>query len=141
MMRPAASGAGSGCGGEGGAGTVEFALLLPFLLIMIVAIIEMSNVYFMRSQLSEITRDATRRFAVGALEKAEVEAFVLKRLAAATKAAGKVDVAEDEADGVTDVTLSLSVPFADVLMFHQLLETIWPNAPPRLSVSSTMIKH
>lgn len=127
--------------GQLGAGTIEFALIVPFLLMIIVAIIEMSNVYFMRNQLSEITRDATRRFAVGALEEKEVEAFVLKRLSEQTNVAGEVEVAEEEIDGVIDVTLSLSVPFTDVLLFDNLIDKLWSGAPPNISVTSTMIKH
>lgn len=127
--------------GQRGAGAVEFALIVPFLLLMIVAIVEMSNLYFTRNLLSEITRDATRRFAVGALEETEVEAFVLKRLAENTSVTGEVDVAETEVDGITDVTLSLSVPFADILLFDQLIETLWSSAPQNLSVNATMMKH
>ncbi|MEM8948255.1 MAG: TadE/TadG family type IV pilus assembly protein [Pseudomonadota bacterium] len=127
--------------GEHAAGTVEFALILPFILLMIVAIIEMSNLYFMRNMLSEITRDATRRFAVGALEKADVEAFVLKRLAETSDVTGTVNVAETEVDGITDVTLSLSVPFADVLLFDELVEKLWTGGPQNISVNATMMKH
>ncbi|MEM7044841.1 MAG: TadE family protein [Pseudomonadota bacterium] len=126
---------------EDGAGTVEFALIVPFLLLIVVAIIEMSNVYFMRSQLSEITRDATRRFAVGALEEADVRPFILERLAKTTNVAGTVDVNESEIDGVVDVNVSLSVPLAQVLMFDELIGELWSGAPSELSVSSTMIKH
>lgn len=127
--------------GEHAAGTVEFALILPFILLMIVAIIEMSNLYFTRNMLSEIARDATRRFAVGALEESEVEAFVLKRLAESTDATGTVNVAETEVDGVADVTLSLSVPFSDVLLFDQLVEKLWVGGPKTISVNATMMKH
>jgi len=127
--------------GERGAGAIEFALIVPFLLMILVAIIEMSNVYFTRNMLGEITRDATRRFAVGALEQTDVEAFVLKRLAENTHVTGHVDVAEAEVDGVTDVTLSLSVPFADVLLFDSLIRGLWSGAPENLSVNATMMKH
>ena len=127
--------------GQDGAGAVEFALLLPFMLVLIIAIIEMSNVFFTRSQLSEITRDATRRFAVGALEQTEVQAFVLARLSELTDLQGEVLVDEVETDDIVDVTLSLSVPFADVLIFDQLIETLWSGAPNNLSVSATMMKH
>ena len=140
-IRCAAAGFLAGSEGRRGAGTIEFALLLPVLLLIIVAIVEMSNIYFMRTQLSEIARDATRRFAVGALEKSEVEAFVLGRLSEQTTIKGKVEVDEEEIDGVADVTLSLSVPFADVLLFDQFIEGLWSGAPTDLSVSSTMIKH
>lgn len=126
---------------ERGVGAVEFALIMPFLLLLIVGIIEMSNVYFMRNQLSEIARDATRRFAVGALDEDEVKAFVLRRLAQTTNAKGQVDVDEVEIGDIVDVSLSLSIPFADVLLFDQMIETIWSSAPDSLTVSATMMKH
>lgn len=126
---------------ERGVGAVEFALIIPFLLMLIVGIVEMSNVYFMRNQLSEIARDATRRFAVGALDETEVKTFVLKRLAQATDADGSVVVTETDVGDVVDVSLSLSVPFADVLLFDHLIDSLWAGAPDALSVSATMMKH
>ncbi|MGI9504491.1 MAG: TadE/TadG family type IV pilus assembly protein [Geminicoccaceae bacterium] len=130
-------------GGEGqrGAGAVEFALIVPFLILMIVAIIEMSNIYFMRNQLNEIARDATRRLAVGALELSAAESFVLARLAKTSNVNGAVEVAETEADDIVDVTLSLSVPFADILLFDQFLQSLWSEAPTHLTVDATMMKH
>jgi len=127
--------------GQRGAGAVEFALIVPFLLLMIVAIIEMSNIYFMRNQLNEIARDATRRLAVGALELSAAESFVLARLAQTSNVKGAVEVAETEADDIVDVTLSLSVPFADILLFDQFLQSLWSEAPTHLTVDATMMKH
>lgn len=126
---------------ERGVGAIEFALILPFILMLVVGIIEMSNVFFMRNQLNEIARDATRRFAVGAMDEAEVRTFVLKRVAQTTQAQASVDVAETETDDVVDVSLSLSVPFADVLLFDHLIEHLWSGAPQDLSVSATMMKY
>ncbi|MEZ5936120.1 MAG: TadE/TadG family type IV pilus assembly protein [Alphaproteobacteria bacterium] len=138
---PAAARIVSGDDGERGAGAIEFALIVPFLLLLIVGIIEMSNVYFMRNQLSEIVRDATRRLAVGALETSAAEAFVLNRLAQTSDIEGEVAVAESETGDVVDVTISLSVPFADILLFDQLLESVWSGAPSHLTVNATMMKH
>ena len=131
----------AGRDGQRGAGAIEFALIIPFLLLMVVAIIEMSNIYFMRSQLNEIARDATRRVAVGALELSAAEAFVLARLANTSNVRGAVEVAETETDDIVDVTLSLSVPFADVLLFDQFLQSLWSEAPTHLTVDATMMKH
>ena len=126
---------------ERGVGAIEFALMLPVVLTLIVGIIEMSNVYFMRNQLNEIARDATRRFAVGSLDESQLKTFVLKRVAETTRAKASVDVTETEADDIVDVSLSLSVPFADVLMFDQLIESLWSGAPKNLSVNTTMMKY
>ena len=127
--------------GERGVGAVEFALIVPFLLLLIVGIIEMSNVYFMRSQLNEIARDTTRRLAVGALSQEEAQKFALKRLAETIAIRGKVDVSETETGDFVDVSISLSIPFADVLMFDQLVKGVWSSAPKVLTASATMMKH
>ena len=126
--------------GERGAGAVEFALIVPILFLITVAIIEMSNIYFTRSELSEITRDATRRFALGAIEKDEIKLYVQKRLKESTELTGDVDVDENQIGDITDVTLSLSVPFSDVLIFNHLVESLWSSAPDKLSVNATMMK-
>lgn len=131
----------AGSNGQRGAGAVEFALILPFLFLLIVAIIEMSNIYFMRNQLNEIARDATRRLAVGALELSAAEGFVLARLAKISNVSGAVEVAETETDDIVDVNLSLSVPFADILLFDQFLQSLWSEAPTHLTVDATMMKH
>lgn len=127
--------------GQQGVGAVEFALILPIVLLLIVSIVEMSNVYFMRNEISEITRDVTRRLAVGALDEDEAKAFALKRLAKSTNATGSVAVTETEVGDVVDVSVSLSVPFADVLLFDQLIENLWSGAPQNLSVEATMMKN
>ncbi|NJO37160.1 MAG: pilus assembly protein [Rhizobiales bacterium] len=129
-----------GSDGQQGAGAIEFALIVPFLLVLIVGIVEMSNIYFMRNQLGEIVREATRRLAVGALETSAAEAFVLARLAETSDVEGEVAVAENEADDVVDVTISLSVPFAEILLFDQALATLWSGAPSHLTVDATMMK-
>lgn len=130
----------SGHLGERGVSAVEFALIIPFLLLLTVGIIEMSNVYFMRSQLSEIARDGVRRLAIGAQEEEVVKKLALKRLAEATGASGKVDVDEAKFDDIIDVTMTVAVPFADVLLFDELIETLWANAPATLSADATMMK-
>lgn len=131
----------SGRGAQCGAGAVEFALILPFLFLLTIGIIEMSNIYFKRNQMNEIVRDATRRFAVGALQEADVEAFVLTRLEETAGLNGAVQVAEVEDGDIVDVSINLGVPFADVIIFDQLIETLWSSAPEQMTVSATMMKH
>ena len=41
---------------------------------------------------------------------------------------------------IVDVTLTLSVPFADVLLFDGLVEHLWSDFPTALSVDATMMK-
>lgn len=127
--------------GQSGAGAVEFALIIPFLLLLIIGIVEMSNIYFIRNQMNEIVRDATRRLAIGALTKSTAETFVLQRLAETSNLDGEVEVSEEEVDEIVDVTLSLRVPFADILLFDHVIDTLWAEAPTHLTIDATMMKH
>lgn len=129
---------------ELGASAVEFALLVPFLLLLITGIVELTNVYFVRSQMTEVARDAARRVATGAFSEDEAVKFVSKKLAETTDAPPKVEVTETELgknDGV-DISVSLSVPLKDVVMFD-LIGTgtdRLSDHPATLSASATMLK-
>lgn len=128
-----------------GASAIEFALIIPFLLMLAGGIVEMANVFFVRSQLNEIVRDATRRLAVDSLSPDEARKFIAERLAETTDAKGDIDVsetAEKEEDEV-DVTVSLGVPLKDVLIFDFVADSLVGSdeKAPELSVTVTMFKH
>lgn len=147
--------------GNQGASLVEFALIVPFLLSLMVGIVEMSNVFFVRNALGEVVRDATRRFAVGALDKAETEKFVLKKVADTINATGKVQVTETDDEGndkdkksgkekrsesqaaITDVTVSLTVSLKDLLLFKDLSGGLIEigGGSSDLTLSASMLKH
>ena len=128
-----------------GASAIEFALIVPFLLALAAGIIEMTNVFFVRSQLSEIVRDATRRLAVDAFTEEEARSFITAKLAETTNALGVIDVAEthDEEKAADDVTVSLDVPLRDILIFDFVANSFGGTAdePVQLSVAVTMLKY
>jgi Flp pilus assembly protein TadG len=128
-----------------GASAVEFALLLPFLLVLACGLVELSNLFFVRSQLNEIVRDATRRLAVDAFSQEEARIFITEQLAKATSAQGEIDVTETSEPGTEaiDITVSLNVPLTDILFFDFVAESFGkPGEPaPELSVVVTMFKH
>ncbi|MGI9433882.1 MAG: TadE/TadG family type IV pilus assembly protein [Geminicoccaceae bacterium] len=133
---------------DSGASAVEFALLVPFILMLTAGIIEMTNLYFVRNQLNEIVRDATRQLAVGALEASEARKLVLAKLAEITDASGKVEVREtndddDKEEEAVDVTVLLSVSLKDVLMFGKAAESVMSSGGDGslITVSASMFKH
>lgn len=131
---------------DAGASAVEFALIIPFLLVLAGGIVEMTNLFFVRSELNEIVRDATRRFAVDALTLDETRQYVADQVAEATSAQGGITVSESAKqgdDGTKDVTVSLDIPVQDILIFDFVASAIKiPGGEPRnLSVSVTMLKH
>ncbi len=137
--------------GDAGASAVEFALIVPFLVMMAGGIIEMANVFYVRSQLQEIVRDATRRLAVDAMSPDDAEKFILDQLAQTTQAQGTVSIIGadeddgkgDEAEDQLDVTISLNVPLRDIFFFDVIAEGIMEGGDEAtdLTVSVTMFKH
>ncbi len=123
-----------------GASAVEFALIIPFLLLLTGSIIEITNVYFVRSQVTEIAREAARRLALGALDEAETAKFVTVRLAETAKFDAKVEVIDRtlrDRNG-TDVTVSISLPLNEMLVFGFVGASFGPW--PDLAVAATMFK-
>ena len=130
---------------EAGTSAIEFALIVPFLLMLAGGIVEMANVFFVRSQLNEIVRDATRRLAVDAFDQDAAHKFIVSKLAQTTKAKGNITFSETDKKGEepTDVTVSLSIPLKDVLIFDLIAESFIGSKgkAPHLSVAATMLKH
>lgn len=128
-----------------GANAIEFALIIPFLLMLAGGIAEMTNMFFVRSQLNEVVRDATRRLAVDAFSPDEARQYIADQLTQTTDAQGNVTVVETKEKGEdsTDVTVSLDVPLKDLLIFDFIAETFNSpgNEPQSLSVAVTMIKN
>lgn len=128
-----------------GASAIEFALIIPFLLMLAGGLVEMTNLFFVRSQLNEIVRDATRRLAVDAFSQKEAHKFITDQLARTTNAKGEIKVTETSEKGkdATDITVSLNVPLKDILFFDFVAGSFGGSdeKPAELSVVVTMFKH
>jgi len=127
-----------------GAAMAEFALLLPFLLALTVGIIEMSNVFYVRSVLNEMVRDTTRRVAIGALDETGAKTLVLQKVAEAIDSKGDVQVTESTIEGDnTDVTIVLSVPLRDLFLFDNLSGGLMAlgESSKDLTMTATMLKY
>ncbi|MEL6961618.1 MAG: TadE family protein [Pseudomonadota bacterium] len=130
--------------GDRGASLIEFALIVPFLLSLTIGIVEMSNVFYIRNILNEAVRDATRRFAIGALDKVGTEDLIQQRVTDTIGFNGKVLVTETPIDDDnTDVTVSVTVPLQSLLLFQSLsggFVTIG-GSNPNLTFSATSLKY
>lgn len=127
-----------------GASVVEFALIVPFLFSLAIGIVEMSNLFFIRSTLGDVVRDAVRRCAVGALDKSGTEQLVLQKVAETIDFTGNVRVSETEVDEQnTDVTVTLTVPLQNLLLFQNLSGGLvtFGGSDPDMTFSATMLKY
>ena len=127
-----------------GASVIEFALIVPFLMSLTIGIVEMSNVFYVRNVLNEAVRDATRRFAVGALDQLATENLVRQKVTEAIGASAEVLVTETPVDDDnTDVTVSVSVPLQNLLLFESLSGGLvtFGGSNPNLTFSATSLKY
>ncbi len=60
---------------ERGVAAVEFALAIPFVLLVLSGIIQFGFVLFLQSHVADVARETARRVAVGEFEQAEAEQF------------------------------------------------------------------
>ncbi len=56
---------------ERGVAAIEFAIIVPFVLLVLAGIIQFGFVLFLQSHVSDVARDTARRVAVGEFEQAE----------------------------------------------------------------------
>jgi len=63
--------AGSCWRSERGAAAIEFAIVVPFVLLVLTGIIQFGFVLFLQSHVADVARDTARRVAVGEFEQAE----------------------------------------------------------------------
>ena len=60
---------------ERGVAAIEFAIVVPFVLLVLAGIIQFGFVLFLQSHVADIARDTARRVAVGEFEQAEAVQF------------------------------------------------------------------
>jgi len=65
---------------ERGVAAIEFALVIPFVLLLLTGIIQFGFVLFLQSHVADVARETARRVAVGEFEQAEAEQFAQDKL-------------------------------------------------------------
>ncbi len=101
------------CRDQDGVAAVELAMVLPFLMVLLVGIIDFSALFFLRNNMFTIARDSARALAVQSVTTAEAEQMIRNRLGG-WNATFTVDVHEpDPTDpNDTDVVMTITVPMA-----------------------------
>jgi len=113
-----------------GAVAIEFAILLPVLIVMLFAIIQYGLILSTRQLMVYAARESARSYAIGESTEAEAEALAISLL---NNASLNYDVDIDD-DG-TDVTLSITVPMAEAAIINALESSLMSGD---LAVSVTM---
>jgi len=119
-------------GDERGAAAVEMALVLPFVILLMLGIIQFGALFFLQNNMVNVANDVARRFAIGALTESEAESLAASRLSS-WNATFTVDASEPTAE---DAQVTVSVPMTDAMFFD--LGGIGANQV--LTAQATMLK-
>ncbi len=107
-------------GDRRGAAMLEFAFLMPVMVLVLAGIIQFGMALYLRSSMLDTAQDAARRMAVGDLTTpSEVTSFVhntMKSWVTPSVAAAW----PDPSAGQTDVSVTLTVPMSDAVPFDLL---------------------
>jgi Flp pilus assembly protein TadG len=130
--------------GDRGVGAVEFALICPFVILLLFATIEFGNVWRVQNELQTVAKEAARQVATGALSTNAVETFVRDRLPDPANQEVVVDVDELATDDKqrTDIQVSLSVSLDKVLLLGDWFLATFGSEPGsrQLQASATKLK-
>jgi Flp pilus assembly protein TadG len=103
-----------------GAAAVEFAFIMPILLLMFSGILQFGSVMFLENHMTNVAREASRRVAVGELSQADAATMVQDKLVN-WGVTYQVSVATaDVDDGNENVTVAISLPLSDAALIDVL---------------------
>lgn len=101
-----------------GVSALEFALLAPVLITLLLASVESANLFYLRNEMVAATRDAARRLSVSSLDTAGARALIQERLRGRTDATLDITIEEVELKGSagTDIVVEVSVAMAEAMI-------------------------
>ncbi len=103
-----------------GAAAVEFAFIMPILLVMFSGILQFGSIMFLENHMTNVAREATRRVAVGELTEAAAATMVQGALVNWGVTYSVSIATEDADDGNQDVTVAISLPLSDAALMDVL---------------------
>ncbi len=103
-----------------GAAAVEFAFIMPILLLMFSGILQFGSVMFLENHMTNVAREASRRVAVGELSEAAAATMVQGALVN-WGVTYQVSIATEEAeDGNENVTVGITLPLSEAALMDIL---------------------
>ena len=101
--------------GERGAGTVEFALVTPFLVLMFTGIIQFGAMFFLQNHMTLVARNTVRNVAVGEMSTKSAKTFAEGKL---LNWPGTFTVGITESGG--DVSVAITIPMENAAIIDFL---------------------
>jgi len=122
----------AGCNGTGakglralwrdrdGAAAVEFAFILPILLLLFSGIVQFGSVMFLENHMTNVARETSRRIAVGELSQAEAVSSAQLALVNWGVTYEIEITPSDAGDGNEDITVAISLPMSEAALMDVL---------------------
>ncbi len=103
-----------------GAAAVEFAFVLPILLLLFSGIVQFGSIMFLENHMTNVARETSRRIAVGELAQADAESSARQALVN-WGVTYEVSVATiDVGGGNQDITVAISLPMREAALMDVL---------------------
>ncbi len=103
-----------------GAAAVEFAFILPILLLLFSGIVQFGSIMFLENHMTNVARETSRRVAVGELSQAEAASSAQQALVNWGVNYDVSIAATNAGDGNEDITVAISLPMAQAALMDVL---------------------
>lgn len=101
--------------GRRGASAVEFAFVVPILLLLLIGIVDVSVLMMTQSNMTRIATDTARRLSLSQMTESEALKHVQDKLSNLGENLEVEAVLPDSDAGEVDVMVAISIPMADVI--------------------------
>ena len=103
-----------------GAAAVEFAFILPILLLLFSGIVQFGSIMFLENHMTNVARETSRRIAVGELAQADAASSAQQALVNWGVTYEVSVVTTDVGGGNQDIAVAISLPMADAALMDVL---------------------
>ncbi len=109
------------CHDDSGIAAVEFALVLPILLLLLGGIMQFGSLFFIQNNMTDVARDSARRLAVGELTSADTPQYVQDSLVdwGVTFSVAVTEPDPNDPDD-KDITVAISAPMSQASLINLL---------------------
>ncbi len=105
---------------QGGVAAVEFAFILPILLLLFSGIVQFGSVLFLENHMTNVARETTRRIAVGELAQADAADSARQALVNWGVTYGVKVAATEVGGGNQNITVAISLPMREAALMDVL---------------------
>ncbi len=113
---------------ETGSATIEFVVWVPWFMLLLMIMVDVSTVYYNHTLMVNASRDAARRMSIGEIDQSGLTAFV--------QGSVQANVSVSDCSSGDNVCVSIEQPFTQMAVFARA----FPNLVGRNMVAATVMR-